>query len=144
VLAYQEQPDEAERVRLETAVDRLFARVTGYDELDARIARTQAKKVALLQVLTHPERPLHNTASEVGCRARVRKRLVSGGPHTAAGARAWDTGMPIVETARELGVSFSASIQDRISGAYQMPSLADLIAERASSLNRGASFASAP
>jgi hypothetical protein len=52
--------------------------------------------------------------------------------------------MPIVEPARKLGVSFSASIQDQISGANQMPSLADLIAERASSLNRGASFASAP
>lgn len=95
-------------------------------------------------MLAHPERPLHNTASEVACRARVRKRLVSGGPRTAAGAKAWDTDMPIVEPARKLGVSFSASIQDQISGANQMPSLADLIAERASSLNRGASFASAP
>jgi hypothetical protein len=127
-------------VRLEAAVDRLFAQVTGYDERDARIARTRANKLAVLQVLAHPERPLHNTASEVACRARVRKRLVSGGPRAAAGARAWDTGMPIVETARKLGVSFYASIQDRISGAYQLPSLA----ERASSLNLGASFTSAP
>jgi hypothetical protein len=140
VLAYREQPDEAERVRLEAAVDRLFARVTGYDERDARIARTRANKLAVLQVLAHPERPLHNTASEVACRARVRKRLVSGGPRTAAGAKAWDTGMTIVETARKLGVSFSASIQDRISGAMQLPSLADLIAERAHALNLGASF----
>ena len=144
LLAYREQPSEAERVRLDAAFDGLFARVTGYDELDTRIAKTQANKVALLQVLTHPEIPLHNNASELACRARVRKRLVSGGPRTAAGAKAWDTGMTIVETAKKLGVSFYAYIQDRISGAMQLPSLADLIAERASSLNLGASFAPAP
>jgi hypothetical protein len=144
LLAYRDQPSEVERVRLEAAFDGLFARVTGYDELDARIAKTQANKVALLQVLTHPELPLHNNASELACRARVRKRLVSGGPRTAAGAKAWDSGMTIVETAKKLGVSFYAYIQDRISGAMQLPSLADLIAERAQALNLGASFAPAP
>lgn len=144
LLAYREQPSAAERMRLEAAFDALFAQVTGYDELDARIAKTRANKVALLQVLAHPEIPLHNNASELACRARVRKRLVSGGPRTAAGARAWDTGMTSVETAKKLGVSFYAYIQDRISGAMQLPSLADLIAERASSLNLGASFAPAP
>jgi Transposase IS66 family len=143
LLAYRAQPSEAERVRLDAAFDGLFARVTGYDELDARIAKTQANKAALLQVLEHPEIPLHNNASELACRARVRKRIVSGGPRTAAGARAWDTGMTIVETAKKLGVSFYAYIQDRISGAMQLPSLADLIAERAQTLNLGASFADA-
>lgn len=144
LLAYRELPSEAERARLERAFERLFGRVTGYDELDARIAKTRANKVALLRVLEHPEIPLHNNASELACRARVRKRLVSGGPRTAAGAKAWDTGMTIVETAKKLGVSFYAYIQDRISGAYQMTSLADLIAERAQALNLAASFAPAP
>ena len=45
-------------------------------------------------------------ASELACRARVRKRDVRGGPRTAEGAKAWDTGMPIGETAKKLGVSF--------------------------------------
>lgn len=144
LLAYREHPSAAERERLEARFAELFAKRTGYDELDARIAKTRANKVALLQVLEHPEIPLHNNASELACRARVRKRLVSGGPRTAAGAKAWDTGMTIVETARKLGVSFYAYIQDRISGAMQLPSLADLIAERASALNLGASFADAP
>ncbi len=35
-------------------------------------------------------------------------------------------------------------IQDRMSGAMQLPSLADLITERAQALNLGASFAPAP
>jgi hypothetical protein len=141
LLAYREQPTEAERVRLGTAFDTLFARVTGYDDLDARIAKTQAKKDALLLVLVHPELPLHNNASELACRARVRKRDVSNGPRTAEGAKAWDTGMTIVETAKKLGVSFYAYIHDRISGAMQLPSLADLITERAKTLNLGASWA---
>lgn len=144
LLVYREQPTGAEQVRLEARFTALFAQVTGYDELDARIAKTRANKSALLRVLAHPELPLHNNASELACRARVRKRLVSGGPRTAAGARAWDTGMTLVETAKKLGVSFYAYIQDRISGAMQMPSLADLIAERAQALNLGASFAPTP
>lgn len=140
MLAYREQPSEAERERLEARFDSLFGKVTGYDELDARIAKTRANKVALLQVLAHPEVPLHNNASELACRARVRKRLVSGGPRTAAGAKAWDTGMTSIETAKKLGVSFYAYIHDRISGAMQLPFLADLITERAATLNLGASF----
>ena len=141
LLAYREQPTEAERERLGTAFDTLFARITGYDDLDARIAKTQAKKDALLLVLVHPEIPLHNNASELACRARVRKRDVSNGPRTAEGAKAWDTGMTIVETAKKLGVSFYAYIHDRISGAMRMPALADLITERAKTLNLGASWA---
>jgi hypothetical protein len=144
LLAYREQPSEAERVRRAAAFDALFARVTGYDELDARIVKPLANKVALLQGRAHPEIPLHNNASELAGRARVRKRLVSGGPRPAAGAKAWDTGMTIVETAKKLGVSFYAYIQDRISGAMQLPSLAELIAERAQALNLGAAFAPAP
>jgi hypothetical protein len=49
-----------------------------------------------------------------------------------------EVAFPVIALLLCLGVSFSASIQDRISGAMQLPSLADLI------LNRGASFASAP
>jgi len=141
LLAYREQPTAVERVRLGTAFDTLGARVTGYDDLDARIAKTQAKQGALLRVLVHPEIPLHNNASELACRARVRKRDVRSGPRTAAGAKAWDTGMTIVETAKKLGLSFYAYIHDRISGAMQLPSLADLITECAKTRNLGAAWA---
>jgi hypothetical protein len=46
--------------------------------------------------------------------------------------------------ARKPEVRCYVYIQDRISGAMQLPSLADLIAERAQTLNLGASFAPAP
>jgi hypothetical protein len=48
--------------------------------------------------------------------------------------------MTLAVTATKLGVSFSHDIHDRVSGAFQMPSLADLIQERATVLNLGASW----
>ena len=108
--------------------------------MDERIAKTRTKKGCLLMVLTHPEIPLHNNPAELGARARVRKRDVSFGPRTREGATAWDTFMTLAETATKLGVSFYHYIQDRVSGTYQMPALADLIEERAKVLNLGASW----
>ena len=42
--------------------------------------------------------------------------------------------MTLAVTATKLGVSFYHYIHDRVSGAYQMPALADLIEERAKDL----------
>ena len=140
LLAYREQPTPEEAARLNGGCEVVFATVTGYQALDERIAKTRAKKGCLLLVLTHPEIPLHNNPAELGARARVRKRDVSFGPRPREGAQAWDTFMTLVETATKLGVSFYHSIHDRVSGAYQMPPLADLIEERAKLLNLGVSW----
>lgn len=140
LLAYREQPAPEEAMRLDGAFDVLCSTVTGYNALDERIAKTRAKKGCLLMVLAHPEIPLHNNPAELGARARVRKRDVSFGPRTREGATAWDTFMTLAETATKLGVSFYHYIQDRVSGTYQMPALADLIEERAKILNLGASW----
>jgi hypothetical protein len=139
--AYQEAPTATERVRLAARFDDLFATVTGYDALDERIAKTRAKRTELLQVLAHPELPLHNNAAELGCRARVRRRDVSFGPRTAAGTRAWDVGLTLVATAKKLGVNIYQYIEDRLSGRNQLPSLADLITQRVEKLNLSASWA---
>ena len=140
LLAYREHPTPEEAVRLDGEFETLFSTVTGYDALDERMAKTRAKKVCLLMVLTHPEISLHNNPAELGARARVRKRDVSFGPRTREGAKAWDTFMTLAATAMKLGVSFYHYIHDRVSGAYQMPALADLIPERAKDLNLGASW----
>lgn len=131
LLKYREHPTPAERTRLDAEFERLFSTVTGYDALDARIAKTRAKKHCLLLVLTHPEIPLHNNPAELGARQRVRKGDVSFGPRRADGVKAWDTFMTLTATAKKLGVSFYTYVLDRISGANQLPKLADLIAERA-------------
>jgi hypothetical protein len=140
LLAYREQPTPEEATRLAGEFETLFATITGYQALDERIAKTRAKKSGLLMVLAHPELPLHNNPAELGARARVRKRDVSFGPRTREGATAWDTCMTLAATATKLGVSFYHYIHDRVSGASQMPPLADLIVERAKVLNLGASW----
>jgi len=129
--AYRMQPTIAERARLDAAFDTLFARRTGYGHLDERIAKTAAKKEALLCVLDHPELPLHNNPAELGARQRVRKRDVSFGPRSRAGVMAWDIFGTITQTAAKLGVNVAHYLHDRLSGAYQMPSLAALITQRA-------------
>ena len=140
LLVYREQPTPEETPRLAEEFETLFATVTGYQALDERIAKTYAKKSCLLMVLAHPEIPLHNNPAELGARARVRKRDVSFGPRTREGATAWDTFMTLAATATKLGVSFYHYIHDRVSGASQMPPLADLIVERAKVLNLGTSW----
>jgi hypothetical protein len=140
LLAYCQNQTAEDRLKLETAFDDLFSIHTGYDALDQRIIKSKAKKDSLLLVLQYPELPLHNNASELGVRQRVRKRDVSFGPRTRDGVRAWDTFATLSETAKKLGLSFYQYLADRISGANQIPALADLVSSRAQELNLGWSF----
>lgn len=141
LLRYRQAPTRKERERLAAKFDALFSTQTGYDALDDRIAKTQAKKDYLLMVLEHPEIPLHNNSVELEARRRVRKRDVSFGPRTEDGRRTWDTFQTLVATTKKLGVSFFDYIHDRVSKANQIPALDILIAEQAKSLNLGASWA---
>lgn len=140
LLAYREKPAVKERKRLESQFDTLFATETGYRDLDQRIAKTRAKRNSLLLVLQHPELPLHNNASELAVRQRVRKRDVSFGPRTQLGLQAWDTFMTLADTARKLGISFYAYIRDRVSGNNQIPPMSILVTTRARELNLGWSW----
>jgi len=140
LLHYRSQATPVEAARLGEEFDALFSTVTSYQGLDHRIALTQAKKEALLKVLAHPEIPLHNNPAELGARLRVRKRDVSFGPRTAKGKQAWDTFHTLVSTTKKLGVSFYQYVHDRVTGAHQVPSLAELIKEKAQALNLGASW----
>jgi len=140
LLAYRQNPAAEPAAQLREKFDELFSTVTGYDELDQRIARTKADKTYLLMVLDHPEVPLHNNPAELDARTRVRKRVVSYGPRSLAGARTWDAMETLLSTARKLGVNFFQYIRDRVSGARRMPSLADLIKQRAETMELGASW----
>jgi hypothetical protein len=140
LLAYRQSPTPEESQRLDAEFDLLFATRTGYEELDKRIAKTQAKKENLLLVLQHPELPLHNNPAELGARQRVRKRDVSFGPRSPDGVRAWDTFMTLAATTRKLGVSFYHYVQDRISQTHHIPPLDTLIAQSAKDLNLGWSW----
>jgi len=127
---YRADPNEANAIQLRQKFDTLFSTITGYNDLDKRIAKTKAKKEQLLLALKHPEIPLHNNPAELGARQRIRKRDVSFGPRTQDGVQAWNTFMTLAETAKKLGVSFYAYIHDRISESYKLPNLADMIRQQ--------------
>ena len=139
--AYQQAPTKERPAQLREQFDELFSTVTGYDALDQRIAKTKADKMHLLMVLEHPEIPLHNNPAELDVRLRVRKRVVSYGPRSIAGAQVWDAMETLLSTAKKLGVNFFQYIRDRVSGKRQMPSLADLIKQRAETLELSSSWA---
>ena len=140
LLTYKQAPTPEAAAHLSEQFNELFLTVTGYAALDDRIAKTRAKKDALLMALQHPELPLHNNPAELAARRRVRKRDVSFGPRTEAGKKAWDTFQSLAETTKKLGVSFYQYIFDRVSKANQVPPLADVIAERAKPLRLSASW----
>lgn len=109
LLRYRSSPSEAERVRLSEAFDRLSRRETGYDALDERIQKTADKREQLLAVRSLPDIPLHNNDMELAARRRVRKRDVSFGPQSRAGARAWTRFRPSQPRLRSLAWSYSTT-----------------------------------
>jgi hypothetical protein len=144
LLQYQQHPSMDEHIRLENEFDNLFSTVTGYYALDQRIAKTRDKKSSLLMVLDHPEISLHNNPAELAARRRVRKRVVSFNTRTEEGTKAWDTFMSLSATAKKLGINFYSYLYDRISGAFNIPNLADIIAQRAQELHLAASWDTSP
>ena len=131
LLKYKREPVTATKLRLAEEFDSLFSITTGYDDLDSRIAKTLAKKQELLLVLEQPQLPLHNNAAELGARVQARSRDVSFQTRSESGTKIKDTFMTINQTAKKLGVSFYAYVYDRVAGQYKLPSLADLIMQKA-------------
>jgi hypothetical protein len=131
---YRQSPSPEWAQSLREEFTALFSTTTDYDQLDRRIAKTLAKKIELLTVLSHPEIPLHNNASELGARVSARRRDVSLHTRSKAGTRAMDTFTTIVQTAKRLGVNAYEYLFDRLSGCYRHPSLAELIRHRAHAL----------
>jgi hypothetical protein len=127
LLDYKTSPSNEWAKRLSDEFDQLFSTVTGYNELDDRIAKTLQKKDQLLVVLKYPEIPLHNNDMELGARVCVRKRDVSLHTMTDEGTRANDTFLTIVQTCKKLGVNPFYYIMDRIKKTYHMQPLAETI-----------------
>ena len=100
--------------------------------MDERIAKTKVKKDNLLLVLKYPELPLHNNASELGARVQARKRDVSLHTMTEEGTKANDTFLSITQTCKKLGIKFYDFVYDRITGSFNIPSLAQMIFEKSS------------
>jgi len=127
---YKEAPDDNRLKLLTEEFEELFSTKTGYKELDNRINKTLNKKQELLLVLKHPKLPLHNNDSELAARVQVRDRDVSLHTMSDEGTKIKDTFMTISQTAKKLGVRTYEYIRDRVSGEFEMLSLADIIGQR--------------
>ncbi|HEY1348979.1 MAG TPA: transposase [Ktedonobacteraceae bacterium] len=144
LLVSRDHPSPAKADALRTAFDDVCGQTSGYQPLDERLARTRAKKDALLLLLEHPEILFHNNPAELGARQRVRKRDVSLQARTREGIKAWDTFQTLVETAYTIGVNVYQDVHDRITSTDRLPCLAPLMRERAVALHLGASWAVTP
>lgn len=127
LLDYQLEPTPEKAIEISSGFDTLCAFKATYPELKDRITKTKANKVELLYALTDPSVPLHNNASELGARKKVRDRDIRLHTMSEEGTRANDMFLTLRETARKQAVGFMAYILDRLSGSYAMTSLADLI-----------------
>jgi hypothetical protein len=130
---YRDGPTDELAETLRKEFDELFSTRTGYAALDDRIAKTAAKKDELLTVLSVPDVPLHNNASELQARVSARRRDVSLHSRSVHGARSMDIFTTLVQTSKKLGVSAYAYLRDRISRRFELPSLAKSIQEATAS-----------
>ena len=134
LLAFKKSPNKEEVKSLSDTFDLLFSQKTDYQDLDERIASTLAKKEKLLLVLRFPHLPLHNNPAELGARVQARKRDVSLQTKNVKGTKSKDSLMTMTETAKKLLVNTYKYFCDRLSGKYEMPSLASLIRQRSASV----------
>ncbi|NQU33329.1 MAG: hypothetical protein HQ521_08855 [Bacteroidetes bacterium] len=129
---YKKAPNPEKYIRLAKDFDELFHTQTDYEQLNDRIAKTLAKREELLLALKYPQLPLHNNASELAARVQARYRDISLHTMSEKGTKIKDTIMTISQTAKKLGVRTYEYLYDRVSGQYNMPSLAQLIEENSS------------
>ena len=119
---------------LEAGFDQIFTTTTGFDLLNQVLGRLYKRKGELLLVLDRPDLPLHNNTSEQDIREFVTKRKISGSTRSESGRRCRDTFASLKKTCRKLGVSFWEYLTDRVYGKKVIPTLGELIAQKAQSL----------
>jgi hypothetical protein len=134
LLKFKLEPTLEKKLSLATEFTELFSTTTDYEDLDDRIAKTLAKNIELLLVLDFPQLPLHNNEAELGARVQARVRDVSYQIRSDSGTKIKDAFMTVNQTAKKLGVSFYDYVHDRVTGRFKLPSLADLIIQKAQPL----------
>ena len=112
---YRDGLTRAEADRLRGEFGQLFSVRTDDTSFDDRIAKMAAKKDELLTVLSHPEVPLHNNASELGARVSARRRDTSLHSKSLRGAQALDVFTTLVKMCKKLSVVAYAYLWDRLS-----------------------------
>ena len=125
------QQQQQQKALLEAIFDQIFTKTTSFETLNQVLGRLKRRKAELLKVLDKPELPLHNNASEQDIREFVTKRKISGRTRSDQGRRCRDTFASLKKTCRKLGVSFWEYLTDRVGGKNLIPTLGELIAQKA-------------
>jgi len=128
---YKESPSEVLRQEIDTEFTTIFAQKTCFETLNQALKRLEKNKPELLRVLDYPMIPLHNNGCETDIRDPVTKRKVSGGTQSQLGRMARDTFTSLKRTCRKLGVSFWKYLNDRNAALNHIPSLGQLIVQKA-------------
>jgi Transposase IS66 family len=129
--AYQQQPQPDQVAVLTARFEALCSQRTVYPSINQVLKDLREHQADLLRVLHQPDVPLHNNAAESDIRDYVKKRKISGSTRSDDGRRCRDTFASLKKTCRKLGIGFWDYLRDRIRGLGRIPSLADLIRQRA-------------
>jgi len=129
--AYRQQPLLKQVPVLTARFEALCRQQTVYPSINQVLKDLQEHQTDLLRVLTRPEVPLHNNASESDIRDYVKKRKISGSTRSDAGRACRDTFASLKKTCRKLGIRFWDYLRDRVQGLGQIARLADVICHRA-------------
>jgi hypothetical protein len=129
--AYQHYPEPTRAPVLAARFDAIFTQHTCFETLNQTLKRLHAHRQKLLLVLQRPDIPLHTNGSENDIRGYVKWRKVSGGTRSDLGKQCRDTFASLKKTCRKLGVSFWAYLVDRIEQHGAIPSLPEMLRERA-------------
>jgi len=128
---FKQNPTKNKRAKISACFDKLFTLKTSCMTLNLALKRIYENKPELLLVLSRPDIPLHNNLSERDIREYVKKRKISGSTRNDSGRRCRDTFTSLKKTCRKLDISFWQYLLDRVTGSRQIPSLTDLIRQRA-------------
>jgi len=129
---YKKNPSKSFAKRLNKEFDEIFTKKTGIKALNEALSNIMANKLKLLLVLRRPEAPIHNNPSETGTREMVVKNKISK-TGSEEGKEARDTFLSIMKTSRKLDIPFWHYLNDRIFNINKIPSLGDLIRQKAQS-----------
>jgi hypothetical protein len=127
IKSYKLNPQPAQAEELRARFEELCRTKTCYATLNQALKRLGDNQQELLKVLDKPWIPLHNNLSERDIRDYVKKRKISGSTRSEAGRKSRDTFASLKKTCRKHGISFWHYLRDRLSGAAQIPRLAELI-----------------
>ena len=130
---YRQAPCGVRSEALSMRFDEIFGQRTGYGSLDKLLLRLSANRDELLRVPEYPATPLNSNGAERDIRAHVTRRKISFGTRSESGRAARDACLGTLKTCNRLGVSYWDYRRARleVSGAPNVPRLADLITQRA-------------